>query len=108
LTGQPEHASQDRQECDRQNRKGRTQRKDIKGQAKQEPDFHFGFEEKARIRAFFLSRSALSLFSRFFSSRFRALFFASRSRARKREKSAGAHLCESGDQMGSFDAKKPP
>jgi hypothetical protein len=55
--------------------------------------------EKAQIRAFFLSRSALSLFfalfflRAFFSSRFRALFFASRSRARKREKSVGAHLC---------------
>ncbi len=35
-TGQPEHESQDRQERDRQNRKGRTEGKDIKGQVKQD------------------------------------------------------------------------
>jgi hypothetical protein len=60
-------------------------------------------EEKARIRAFFLSRSALLLFYALFSSRFRAPFFFALSRsffsfalasakAQKREKSAGAHL----------------
>jgi hypothetical protein len=42
-------------------------------------------EEIARIRAFFFCGN--------FSSRFRALNFASRSRAQKREKSAGTRLC---------------
>jgi hypothetical protein len=54
---------------------GRTQRKDRKGQAKHEPDFHFGLRKKARIRAFFLSRSALSLFFALFFLRAFALFF---------------------------------
>ncbi len=54
----------------------------------QKPDFHCGWE-KEREFVLFLSRSALSLFSRFFFLRAFALFWL---RAREREKSAGAHL----------------
>ncbi len=45
-------------------------------------------EEKARIRAFFFHARRFHFFRALFSSRFQALFFASRSRARKREKSS--------------------
>jgi hypothetical protein len=48
-------------------------------------------EEKARIRAFFLSRSALSLFFALLRSFFG--FALASAKARKREKSASAHLC---------------
>jgi hypothetical protein len=71
---------------------GRTQRKDRKGQAKHEPDFHFGLRKKREFALFSFALGAFAFFRTLFSSRFRALFFASRSRARKREKSAGAHL----------------
>jgi hypothetical protein len=50
---------------------------------------------RSRSRAFFLQRSVLSLFSRFFFLRAPALLFSfalASAKARKREKSAGAQL----------------
>jgi hypothetical protein len=48
--------------------------------------------KKPEFVLFFLSRSALLLFSRFFFFALPRFFIASRLRVRKREKSAGAQL----------------
>ncbi len=53
-------------------------------------------DKKARIRAFFLSRSALLLFFALFFLRALAFFFTfalASAKAQKREKSAGTQLC---------------
>jgi hypothetical protein len=61
--------------------------------------FPFWVEEKARIRAFFLSRSALSLFFALFILRAFALFFSLR--ARERESAKKAPTPTSGVHTGS-------
>jgi hypothetical protein len=55
-----------------------------------ETGFPLWVEEKARIRAFFLSRSALSLFFALFFLRAFALFFSLRARERESAKKATA------------------
>ncbi len=52
-----------------------------------------GGRKSANSRFFSFALGAFAFFHAFFSLRFRALILPSRSRARKREKSARAHLC---------------
>jgi hypothetical protein len=62
-------------------------------------DFNCGERKKREFALFFFCARRFRFFSRFFSSRFRALFLASRSRAQKPEKSPGAHLCMSYEKI---------
>jgi hypothetical protein len=65
----------------------RTQRKDRKGQAKHEPDFHFGLRKKREFALFFFRARRFRFFSRSF---FFALFFSLRARERESAKKAPA------------------
>jgi hypothetical protein len=63
-------------------------------------------QKKAGIRAFFFRARRFRFFSRFFSSRSRTFYSASRSRAQKRKKSAGAQLCLFANQTDLLPTRK--
>jgi hypothetical protein len=54
---------------------GRTQRKDRKGQAKHEPDFHFGLRKKREFAFFFFRARCFRFFSRSFFFALSCSFF---------------------------------
>jgi hypothetical protein len=70
----------------------RTQRKDRKGQAKHEPEFHFGLRKKREFGLFFFRARRFRFFSRsFFFALSRSFFrFALASRKRESAKKAPA------------------
>ncbi len=66
---------------------GRTQRKDRKGQAKHEPDFHFGLRKKCEFALFFFRAQRFRFFSRsFFFALSRSFFRFALASAKARKK----------------------